>query len=274
VDDIATALHGLLRKGLPVLPDAAPELLLELRGVQARAIDRTDKLSLVKALNQLLVRVLAPYEKAEGVERALPILFALSPEDRGVTLTTRRDRARSLVGYDQSHFRTVVEKRLVREVAWLLHEDSQNYTPRSRKSPSRSEISGDTPSLAQADISEHEELVSRIWALVYELRAELIRKARLAHVEGTHEEMQEAADAPLWALARLLNYVHEYLEAYGERILHGDAEFHVESLIRLAGWTAEFTPERARTLRYAAAAAQGDARRFFTLLGPGGSVDD
>jgi hypothetical protein len=266
LEELTAALRQVIRHGLPVKPDKAPQPLLELRGVHARAIDPSSYLSLVKTLNELLRRLLI--DLGEGEEaRALQILFAVHAEDRGTTLTTRRSRAASVLGYNATHFRKNVEPRLLRDLAWFLHEDSQTYTPRSRKAPPKIEISGDTPALTPADINEHEELVSRIWALVYELRAELIRKARL-EAEGDPAKdvkIEEVSATSLWLVARLLTRVHEYLDRYGERILHGEAEFNAEGLIRLAGWSYELSPEEAVRLRYLLAkTGEGDRDGFLS----------
>jgi hypothetical protein len=251
IEGIAEGLKAVMRKGLPVVPDRCPELLHQLRGVRARAIDHTDFLSRVKSLNALLSSLLLALGDSEEAQ-ALQVLFAVRGSERGTTLTERRSRARR-VGqwdYDGSHFRKHIEPRLVRDLAWFLHEDSQNYTPRTKYAPEPIEVSGDTPSLSPADINEQEELVSRIWALVYELRAELIRKARLEVNERSEAAaVEDAAGTCLWLVARLLTRIHEYLESYGDRILHGDAEFRAEGLIRLAGWSSELNAEEARRLR-------------------------
>ncbi len=263
IENLTAALRVVVRKGLPVTPDRAPELLLELRGVLARAIDGGDYLSRVKSLNTLLQTLLLALGEAEEAQ-ALKILFAVRPADRGTTLTVRRERAR-MVGawdYDATHFRRHIEPRLIRDLAWFLHEDSQNYTPRTKYAPDPIEISGDSPSLHPSDVNEQEELLSRIWALVYELRAELIHKARLEADAPASAEVHEAADTILWIVARLLTRIHEYLESYGDRILHGEAEYRVEGLIRLAGWRYEFTPEQAVEIRLAIAAS-GENRVAF-----------
>lgn len=261
--DLIEGLKVVLRRGLPVTPDQAPDVLVRLRGVEARAINADDFLSCVKALNGLLLALLLALGDSEEAQ-ALQILFAANASDRGTTLTARRARA-CRVGawdYDPDHFRKHVEQRLVRDLAWLIHEDSQNYTPRTKYAPAPTEISGDSPSLTAADVNEQEELLSRVWSLVYELRAELIRQASLQDSAADPDLIREAAETTLWVVARLLTRVHEYLERYGDRILHGDAEYRVEGLIRLAGWSYELGPEQAAELRLVAARA-GEQRNGF-----------
>lgn len=267
LDELTAALKRVIRAGLPVKPDAAPQALLELRGVRARAIDASRFLSRVKALNGLLHGLLT--DLGEGEEaRALRCLFAVHAEDRGTTLTHRRRRAAGILGYNDTHFRKHIEPRLLRDVAWLLHEDSQTYTPRTEYAPEPTEISGDTPALTPADVNAQEELVSRIWALVYELRAELIRKARLEGAENADpSEIEEAAVMALWLVARLLTRIHDYLDRYGERILHGEAEFNAEGLIRLAGWSYELSSDEATRLRYLLAkTGESDRDRFLVEM--------
>jgi hypothetical protein len=130
------------------------------------------------------------------------------------------------------------------------------------------EISGDTPSLTPGDINEQEELVSRIWALVYELRAELIRTARLEAIKNADAtDVDDARGTSVWLVARLLSRIHDYLERYGDRILHGGAEFRAEGLIRLAGWHYELPAEEAIRLRYVLAkSGEVDRAGFLAAL--------
>jgi hypothetical protein len=67
-------------------------------------------------------------------------------------------------------------------------------------------------------------------------------------------------------VARLLTRIHDYLERYGDRILHGDAEFRVEGLIRLAGWSYELSPTEATRLRYVLARSGDESRASFLAL--------
>lgn len=205
------------------------------------------------ALDKLLRRLLKkiPGEPKRGA--AAEALFGVRGT-AGQTLTARRGEAAALLGYDPDHFRKRIEPRIVADLAWLLEQDALQYRPRGRKQPP-AEASGDTPVIEGDDLTdperaEHEVLLSRIWSDVYGLRAELIERERFRGVEGAEAQFEEAAAGALWYLARLLTQLDRYLERYGERILHGEAEFNAEGLIRLAGWSGEVTEEQARELRY------------------------
>lgn len=64
--------------------------------------------------------------------------------------------------------------------------------------------------------------------------------------------------------------IHQYPERYGDRIVHGEAEYNVEGLIRLAGWNYDFTTEGGKRLRYVLAkSGERDRDSFLTLLNDG-----
>lgn len=225
---------------------------MDLRGVSARAVIPDDCTARVDALDKLLRRML---KKLPGEPKRLAAAEGLfgARGTTGQTLTARRGKAAALLGYDPDHFRKRIEPAIVADVQWLLEQDALQYRPRGRLQPP-AEASGDTPVIASDDLSDperaqHEVLLSRIWSDVYGLRAELIERATLSTVVGPGASA-EAAVGALWFLARLLTNLDCYLDQYGERILHGDAEYNAESLVRLAGWSGELTEAQGRKLRY------------------------
>lgn len=247
---IAKALRPIATAGMPVRADFNDETLLGLRGVVARSIQPDDRLSRVKALDDLLARLLVHYPD-DALGEAARVLFGIAPGSRGVTITKRRERAATLIDREAEHFRKRIEPGIIAEVAWQLHRDAQNYIPRGRAVPPPLESSGDTPIIRQGDVAsaeaaEHEELLSRLWAHVYALRAEILRTERLKTwpYDSTEPETSqrmltqayEARDCEVDAVKRL---IQAYIDRYGQRITHGDAEFNAEALLRLAGWNDE-----------------------------------
>lgn len=247
VENIAKALRPIVTVGLPVRPSFADETLLSLRGVIARSIDPTERLNRVKALDDLLARFLVHYPDDE-LGPAARILFGLAPGTRGQNLTNRRIAAATVIDRDAEHFRKRIEPEIVTAVAWQLNRDSQNYIPRDRATPPLLEASGDTPIIRIGDVSskdaaEHEELLSRLWAHVYALRAEILRVERLRHwpydpTDGalSEQKLARATDRRSKEVENVKILVRSYIDRYGQRIAHGDAEFNAESLLRLAGW--------------------------------------
>ncbi len=249
VPALTDALKAVLRSGLPVGPDLDDARLLGLRGVVARSIDPGERLSRVKALDALLRSQLVYYQD-DALGEAARALFGLTPGTRGLTLTDRREQAARETGYDADHLRKRIEPKILRQLAWQLHQDSQNYIPRARDAPPRLEPSGDTPVITSGDVSskekaEHEELLSRLWAHVYALRAEILRAERLKqwpYDETEPKLSQEYFDDKALAardrqLAYVRKYVREYVDRYGTAILHGEGEFNAEAVLRLAGWS-------------------------------------
>ena len=259
LDVLTASLEKLLREGLSATEETADDVLIGLRGVWARSVDPDDVLSRVKALNGLLRREIPripPYNGRDWA-RGAGILFKLAPGSAKLTLSQRYQRAAEAIPYNADHFRQEIVPRILRQLARQLHEDSQTYVPRGRRVPPGPEISGDTPGISEEQLSTreralHEEQLSRLWEYVYGLRAELIAFERLkTWPDDEHNDLklQDARGGALWQLARLLQAIHEYVEQWGTPILHGEAEFNVEALIRLAGWRGEVPGTLANQLR-------------------------
>ncbi len=140
--------------------------------------------------------------------------------------------------------RKEIEPKIIQQMAWLVHVDSQTYKPRARGVPPPLAVSGDTPQITPEDLHgrerlEHEELLSRLWAEVYGLRAEIFaveRHRRFGHEEGADRLLDLARQRRDARVAALGGLIEDYVERYGERIRHGDAEFDARRLLRLAGW--------------------------------------
>lgn len=247
VEVIARALRPIVTSGLPVRPSFDDETLLALRGVVARSIQPDDRLSRVKALDDLLARLLVHYPD-DSLGEAARVLFGIAPGSRGLNVTRRREAAATAIDREAEHFRKRVEPGIVTEVAWQLHRDAQNYIPRGRAVPPPLESSGDTPvirvgDVATVDAAEHEELLSRLWAHVYALRAEILRVERLktwphdpTEPQTSQRVLSEAFEARDHEVAATRRLIRAYIDRYGQRISHGDAEFNADALLRLAGW--------------------------------------
>jgi hypothetical protein len=269
LDPLVAALRGLLRFGLPLRPETAPDELLGLKGVLARSVDPGQRLARVDALEKLL-RAELKHLGLVNLRRPAQALFGFG-SGAGLTLTDRRHRAAALAGYELDHFRKRIEPKICRQLAWQLHQDGLRYVRRGGGS-APIETSGPTPSIQaehieRPDTAEHEALLSRIWSDVYGLRAELIlHESARDDPEGTRQ-FEEAQGGSEWYLARLLTGLDRYMDRYGSRILHGAAEHDARSLVRLAGWSGEITDAAARELRFRLARSGEWDRAAFTASG-------
>ncbi len=255
VKELAEALKPILRSGLPVSPDTDDARLLGLRGVVARAVDRDDRLNRVKALDGLLHKLLVNYQD-DVLSEAARVLFGLTPGTRGKNLTDRREQAARETGYDADHFRKRIEPKILDQIAWMLHQDAQNYMPREREMPGLGtapplEASGDTPTISVGDISskeqsEHQEALSRLWAHVYNLRANILKVERLkvwpydeTEPDTSKQHFDKAVLQRNAEVRTVKILVEQYVQKYGETIEHGEGEFSARALLRLSGWTGE-----------------------------------
>ncbi len=235
-DALSEALTAVLAKGLPVDEADAPALLLNLRSVYARAVIPSEPRSRLAALNELLPRLISTLSDATYRE-AVQQLFGLAPGTRGTTLTARRRQAADTLGYNPTHLRTDIEPKLIRAVAAVVHDDLLRYAPRTSRAAESLEPTGDTPRLGPEHLTHEEELISRIWQHVYGLRAELIAGLRLSDTDGKEDLIEEHRQAALRQEALLKERISEYQQTYGKQLIqHGEAEFAVEGLERLAGW--------------------------------------
>jgi len=216
--------------------------------VIARSVKPDDSLSRVDALNKLLKQLIRRWPKT-AERQALAALFGIEKGYAGRTLTDRRGRAAQHLSYEVTHFRKNIEPKLVVELSAAILQDHLLYTPRTQYAPPIIEASGDTPVLGPADYNEQEELASRIWSEVYALRAEIIAGGRIKKDQMLHDQLPEVKAKIRWHTARLLTYIEQYLQRYGDRIIQGDTEWQVEGLIRLAGWRGGIPEPESRRLR-------------------------
>ena len=237
IETITAALKPVVRHGLPVGDDVLDDTLTDLYGVVARAVHPDERVSRADAFNTLLPRLIDAIE-TDFDRIATRILFGIEPGTSGTTLTVRRGRAATAGDYDPDHFRKRLEPKLIRDVGLRLHKDSLRYKTHTRRAPRALEPTGGTPKLTEDDLTAQEEHISRIWAEVYGLRAELIaagRKSAEPEYESQVESHRQAARAHEKLLQGL---IQEYVDTYGDRLIrHGENEYDAEGLQRLAQWT-------------------------------------
>ncbi|HVE45132.1 MAG TPA: hypothetical protein VNA57_00090 [Acidimicrobiales bacterium] len=235
-EELAAALRRVLTKGLPCGGVAAGSVLPNLKNVVARSVHPDVALSRLDALNELLPRLMDKIEDQQYAE-ATRMLFGVATGTRRTTLTARRRQAAAELDYSVDHFRSRVEPELGQAVAELLLRDLLRYKGRVKRASEALEPTGDTPKLTLEDLTAEEELVSRIWSRVYGLRAELIAHLRLQDQAGYAGQAEDHRQAAAREQEKLRELIREYVETYGKTLIaHGEAEYAVEGLERLAGW--------------------------------------
>lgn len=247
VEELVAALKLVIRKGLPLQADFTDIRLLGLRGVVARAINPHDRLGRVKALDELLARLILNMRNDE-LQKPATLLFGIAAGSRGTLLTIRRERAAQQLSRDVGRFRRAHEPQILETVAWDLHRDSQNYIARAGQTELPLESSGMTPSITAGDLASIEavsraEWTSRVWASVYALRTEVLRVERLRQWPEDDADPARSTSALQSALSKRDDCVRttrillqQYIDRYGQSIEHGNAKFNPQGLLRLAGW--------------------------------------
>jgi hypothetical protein len=239
-------------------------VLLDLRGVIARAVDPDDGASRIAALDGLLRGMLARFADVRYAEAARA-LFGLPPAEPGQNLTVRREVAAGAARHELHHFRKRVEPRLVAQFASALLADADRFTrsrviaPRLAPMPGRQVVPADPFAW---EVAEHEEALSRLWAAIYALRAELLAVERLLSLGAARREVTQQATTAAWRWAQASIEAISYVAAFGSG---ADDDVGPHDLVALAGWTPPCSDEQAGRLRDAAAEAV-DCAGFATLL--------
>lgn len=235
-EELAGELAKLVRLGLPATETSAGPVLTNLKSVLARSVHPDEPLSRLDALNDLLPKLIGKLED-ETYREAVAVLFGLALGTRRSRLTDRRRQAADLLNYNVDHFRTRIEPELVRAVAEQVQRDLLCYKSRVKRAVNTLEPTGDTPSLTIEHLTAEEELISRVWQHVYGLRAELIAHGRLEDQVGYAGQAEDHRQAAMRQQEELRRLIAEYVSTYGKSLIeHGEAEYAVEGLERLAGW--------------------------------------
>lgn len=252
------AVTRLLRQGLPVTPASADTVLLDLRGVVARAVDPTDPASRTTALDGTLRGLLARFPDARYAPAARA-LFGLPPAEPGLNLTARRDLAAEQAGHEVHHFRKRVEPKLIEKIAWELLSDADRFTRMPIIAPRLAPVTVRQPIPADPfawEVTEHEEQLTRLWSALYAARAELLAVERLVSLRAGRIDVIRAAVTAAWRWAAARAEAIGYTAAYDQ-----DSNTSADDLLALAGWTPKLT--EAQASRLTEAAAGGATREQF-----------
>lgn len=255
---MVTAVTRLLRQGLPVTSATVDPVLLDLRGVVARAVDPADTASRTAALDGTLRGLLARFPDTRYAPAARA-LFGLPPAEPGLNLTARRDLAAEQAGHEVHHFRKRVEPKLIEKIAWELLADANRFTRTPMIAPRLAPVTVRQPVPADPfawEVTEHEEELARLWSALYAARAELLAVERLVSLRVHRIDLIHAAVTAAWRWAATRAEAIGYTTAYAP-----DSATSVDGLLALAGWTPELT--EAQASRLTEAAVGGASREQF-----------
>lgn len=198
--------------------------------------------------------------------KAARALFGLSPAEPGQNLTARRELAACVAGHEVHHFRKRVEPRLLDQLTSALLADADRFTrsrviaPRLAPTTDRQPVAADPFAW---EVAEHEEALSRLWAAIYALRAELLAVERLVSFGADQQQVIQQAVTAAWRWALVSTDAASYADAFGADATGGEVSAH--DLVALAGWTPPLSSEQQSRL-LAAAGEGADRDRFVAAL--------
>lgn len=265
---MVSAVGRLLRRGLPVTLAAVDPVLLDLRGVVARAVDPADETSRAAALDGTLRGLLArfPDTRYAAAARAL---FGLPPATPGQNLTVRRELAAGQAGHEVHHFRKRVEPKLIETLSAELLADADRFTrspliaPRLAPATTRQLVTADPFAW---EVAEQEEQLLLLWSAIYAARAELLSVERLISLRADRTDVMRAAVSAAWRWAVARAEAISYTASFAP-------DLAVNELIALAGWTPTLTAAQASRLTEAAAGGASREGLVTQLHGETGPVD-
>jgi hypothetical protein len=265
VDEVVAALGRLLRRGLPVTLATADPVLLDLRGIVARAVDPADEASRTTALDGTLRGLLARFPDTRYAPAARA-LFGLPPAEPGQNLTVRRERAAEQAGHEVHHFRKRVEPRLVEQIAGELLADADRFTRSPLIAPRLAPVTVRQPVAADPfawEVAEHEEQLSRLWSAIYAARAELLAVERLISLRADKVDILHTAVTAAWRWAATRAEAIGYTTAFAP-------DLDADALVALAGWTPPLTGAQASRLTEAATGSASREQFVHSLHGETG----
>ncbi|UWE07614.1 hypothetical protein [Actinacidiphila bryophytorum] len=264
-------LRLLARKGLPLEPGGGWPRLTALASVAARAGSDSSPAARIEALDLVLRHVLARLEP-EGLREPAKALFGMPPAEAGSNLTHRREVAARVAGREVNHFRKRVEPQILGILANAMERDAAAQSrpwaspPPVRAGRRRRDLPRD---VFAWEAAEHEEALTRLWACVYALRAELLAVERQSSM-GDTGGATDASDAALWRYGQLQAQARRYRAAYGG-VLLPDGQVGPHELAALAGWTPKLSPRETTLLADAASAATPHLFLFAVQAAGGGN---
>ena len=123
VNDVVAALAKVRLKGLPLVIDTTPDILLELPIVLSRSGTGTSREVHIKNLETILRQQLEGFEIPELLE-ASRILFGTGAPPRRLLKERRAEAAKLLRRKNGEEFRKNVEPKIMRQLGWQLVRES------------------------------------------------------------------------------------------------------------------------------------------------------
>lgn len=268
--EVVAGLRRLLKRGLPVTPAGADAVLLDLRGIIARAANPADDASRTAALDGTLRGLLARFNDARYAPAARA-LFGLPPAEPGQNLTVRRELSAAQAGHEVHHFRKRVEPKLVEKIAWELLADADRFTRSAMIAPRLAPAANRQPVPADPfawEVAEHEEQLTRLWSAIYAARAELLAVERLISLDVDRVDIMTTAVTAAWRWAGARAEAISYCTSFAP-----EPEASPDELVVLAGWVPPLTPAQASRLTEAAAGGASRERFTAALQGETGLSD-
>jgi len=182
---------------------------------------------------------------------AAQLLLGMTPRSRGLLVKDRRALAAEIIGIEPETFRKEWESKVLSEVADELYKlEAERRIPiRVKRGRGKGAILDDLRNGSGGKSLDRRETEARLWALMYELRAELLAVARLQGEKPGTAAWEDAARNALWLYGRFLDAFARFTDQFGTALVMAGNEVTVEEAVSLLGWRPPVSDDQAARLR-------------------------
>jgi hypothetical protein len=236
---------------LPSVPKLMGLAIVGTEAKGARPIDRA--IALVAAIREAI-----EYLGEGPTGEAARVLLGLTSHSRGLLTKERRELAADVLGVQPETFRKNYEHKVLGELADELYRlESERRIPIRVVKPKRGPASvlDDLRQATSGKSLARREAEARLWALAYELRADLLGVARLREHSAADDKITALADQALWRYARFYDAFARFTDDFGTALVVAGNEVTVQEAASLLGFRPPLSDEQSARLRIAA----GDA---------------
>lgn len=248
---------------LPTTPKLAGLAIVHAEAKGSRDIDK--RIALVA-----VIREAVEYLGEGPTGQAVRELLGLTSHTRGLLLKDRRELAADVIGVQAETFRKTYERKLLTELADELYRlEAERRIPVRVVRPKRGPASvlDDLRTATGGKSLNRREAEARLWALAYDLRADLLAVARL-QAEGTQEKAIDAQKhSGLWRYARFYDAFARFTDDFGTGLVMAGNEVTVQEAGSLLGFRVPLSDEASGLLRASLSRAEAsDVAAWITIL--------
>lgn len=181
---------------------------------------------------------------------AAQLLLGMTPRSRGLLVKDRRALAGEVIGIEPETFRKEWENKVLSEIADELYklEADRRIPVRVKRGSAKGPLLDDLRNGTGGKSLDRREAEARLWANMYELRAEVLAGLRL-RADPESDARTQVADRALLKYGRFLNGFAQFVDQFGTALVVAGSEVSADEVASLVGFRAPLDDAATTTLR-------------------------